>query len=71
MSRIYPRLGNVRDMRRVWTGKSPKCCVCGAKATHRVDIEWWHMRGDDDVANVCDAHKSDLAAIVATFKEAS
>ena len=46
----YPRIGEVRRIH------PPRgvCVVCGAKATHKVDIQYTYMRGDDDVKRVCD-----------------
>ena len=43
-----------------------KCCVCGAIGAKRIDIQTNWFRGDDVTVNVCDEHRKDEAAILAT-----
>ena len=49
----YPRIGSQKKL----SVKSRKQCkFCSEVASSRIDVEWNHFRGDDDVYNVCDVH---------------
>jgi hypothetical protein len=49
MARKYPAIGQIDKYQR-----RAKCKVCGSgPTTGRVHVQVNHMRGDDDVRNVC------------------
>jgi hypothetical protein len=52
-NRKYPRLGSLSKSDRV---RNKECDCCDQKATHLIDVQWDYMRGNDDVAKVCDRH---------------
>lgn len=63
---IYPRVSNTRPQPK-WAGikKGPKCCVCGAPATHHPIVEVNLFRGDDmGPYKACDLHKADAQALL-------
>lgn len=47
----YPRISARNKLRSV-----PMCCVCGAVAVWRVEIQVSYMRGDDEVRFACANH---------------
>lgn len=73
----YPRLNDVRDMRKKWINTKgvsvpgrPVCCVCGEPAGARVLVEVDFFRGNDVMATTCWLHRDDAAAIAATKMKA-
>lgn len=57
----YPRLGRIMKFqvaRRKRGRKTLGCEQCGVQifpgeVAYHIDIQWWHMRGDDSVVTVC------------------
>jgi len=62
--REYPRLG---ERLRLKPTSEAQCCVCGAKAYYRLDIEINWFRGDDVVVKVCTAHSIKSGGEAATW----
>lgn len=50
MAAHYPRIGTVMS------AQTKLCSCCDKTATKRIDIQTDHMRGNDDVMQVCDMH---------------
>lgn len=48
---------------------SNRCFVCGGPATRITVIQVSFMRGEDESESTCEAHRKDLAAILAKWKE--
>lgn len=46
----YPRLGSIS------APQKSLCSCCSYPAINRIDIQEDHMRGNDEVMQVCDAH---------------
>jgi hypothetical protein len=70
--RRYPRIGSTK-FRPKWAEQpkgAPKCCVCGAPATHRVCVEFDIFRGDDEVVNACGDHSKDADALAQAWVKA-
>lgn len=51
--KTYPRIGERGRLK-----AAPMCCICGAVATHWVTVQVSYMRGDDEVKETCDAHRT-------------
>ena len=68
MARQYPRVESTRRQRKwidMGPDKGPKCCVCGAKATHNPEVQVNWFRGDDEGPfKACDTHKEDAEALL-------
>jgi hypothetical protein len=70
--RQYPRIGS-SAYRPKWAEQpkgAPKCCVCGAPATHRVCVEFDIFRGDDEMVNACGEHSKDAKALATAWVKA-
>lgn len=50
MTRRYPSLGSIS------AAQKAMCSCCERKAINRIDIQEDHMRGNDEVMQVCDVH---------------
>lgn len=48
MPHKYPRIGSKQKER------GRKCLVCTKRTTGKVTVQFSHMRGDDEVAPVCE-----------------
>jgi hypothetical protein len=46
----YPRIGSISAPQKAL------CSCCSYPAVNRIDIQEDHMRGNDEVMQVCDAH---------------
>jgi len=55
MSRRLPRYGS--EIKRYRGPNPPPCEVCGAPASHKVDIQVSWFRGDDEVMVLCSEHR--------------
>ena len=68
MARNYPAVVEPRRQRKwidMGAGKGPKCCVCGAKATHHPFVQVNIFRGDDmGPYKACDLHANDPQALL-------
>lgn len=68
MARQYPAVVDMRRQRKwidMGAGKGPKCCVCGAKATHSPFVEVNLFRGDDmGPYKACALHACDPHALL-------
>lgn len=68
--RQYPRIGRIDHQSR-WAklpaNEGPRCIVCGAKATHKVHVEFDIFRGDDEVMRACIDHSVDVRALVSAW----
>lgn len=53
----YPRLGHAKPYK---PNVNHQCVVCKNRASHRAEVQWWYMRGDDESYNVCQEHLSNL-----------
>ena len=56
--KTYPRIGRTIKL---LPHVKKNCEICGAPATHKCDIEYTYMRGDDDTEHRCEAHSKDVA----------
>jgi hypothetical protein len=68
MARDYPAVVDTRRQRKwidMGADKGPKCCVCGAKATHHPFVEVNLFRGDDmGPYKACELHATDPQALL-------
>ena len=68
MAREYPAVVEDRRQRKwidIGASKGPKCCVCGAKATHHPFVQVSIFRGDDmGPYKACEIHKTDATALL-------
>lgn len=64
--RKYPRIGASKAIT-PQKGQMLLCIVCGAPATHRLELEVNWFRGDDETVRACATHKDDAAALLAAF----
>ena len=69
MTKTYPQAVATPNASwiRMGAGKGPKCCICGAKATHSATVEINLYRGDDiGPYKACEVHAADADALLAT-----
>jgi len=68
LARDYPTVADARRQRKwiaMGADKGPKCCVCGAKATHHPFVQVNLFRGDDmGPYKACDLHATDPLALL-------
>jgi hypothetical protein len=65
----YPRIGKIKKT----PNPGRKCDKCGGKGTHKGEVEWTFLRGDDETFVLCDEHgelaRNDAKLVFGKYEE--